>query len=247
MWIVAFSMVNVCCPYMENIVALWVSEWRFYGERQLLGGFVFSTMHGVSRLSFYVSSSKYLLLRLAVCARSDLACASCIFRNQDLFLLKTKWQPLLSWQSGSLPLIFGKKICAWPLFSRLFNHGENPLSQNSWVSPIPVFLPFFLLSPIFPSLKRKLIFHEYICSHVGVSGAIVLLCGLCMFLRENPNWCSSISLYALKVATDPMCDGEKRSHTCASCHSNLLRLPNMQLCVLSKIADHKVLKNFGGS
>ena len=46
---------------------------------------------------------------LVVCARYDLAYASCIFKNQDPSFSKTKWQPPLLRQSGSLSLIFRKK------------------------------------------------------------------------------------------------------------------------------------------
>ena len=64
---------------------------------------------------------------------------------------------------------------------------------------------------VFP-LPKNLIFHKYIYGCVDVSGVVVLLCGLCVFLRENPKWCDSICLYALKVTTDAMHDGEKKSH-----------------------------------
>ena len=64
---------------------------------------------------------------------------------------------------------------------------------------------------VFP-LPKNLIFHKYIYSCVDESGAVVLLCGLCVFLRENPKWCGSICLYALKVTIDPMHDREKKSH-----------------------------------
>ena len=74
---------------------------------------------------------------LVVCARYDLAYASCIFKNQDPSFSKTKWQPPLLRQSGSLSLLFRKKkkkIFAWPLLSRLSTilHLHTKLECNFW-------------------------------------------------------------------------------------------------------------------
>ena len=105
-------------PSQWNVLPLYreydcsMCEWRSCGERQMLGGFVFSPIHGASHLGSYVSSSKYLLLRLAVCACSIWNACSLFLQplNGSFKWTTSKWREISSHQ-GMRGVFFGSAGC----------------------------------------------------------------------------------------------------------------------------------------
>ena len=92
---------------------------------------------------------------LVVCARYDLAYASCIFKNQDPSFSKTKWQPPLLRQSGSLSLIFRKKkkknLCMAFAFPSFYHLASSHQTGMQLLALLPSARYMLSIPPMFQS------------------------------------------------------------------------------------------------